>query len=414
MRRDKLIRTLLLLYVCTLALVRATAADHVEELTLERALALAEESHPELLAARAEAEAAKARRAQAGKLPNPEAVARIESAPFNRRTTDSAEYVGGVSQAVPLGGRLSAATEVAQREIEGAEARIELRRRELHARVHTAFAMALYFDAALTAFSNNLAGAEALTRIAKARVTAGDALREELARAEIEEVQMRLEWKVAEAARLLAVTDLVVALGNSSLRIVTLRGSLTNVLALADIESMAAEWAESPAIAVAESEVAAQQARVRLAKAQRIPDINFDLFYRRLQETRKDAFDTGMRIPIPLFANAKAKIREATAEANAAEARMTNVRLETEQRVRRARVQLQRALESARVISGEILPRAQIVLSDAEARYKAGEASLADVLQKRRDWTATQSKYLQALREVHEAWRTLKTDGPAR
>jgi len=39
------------------------------------------------------------------------------------------------------------------------------------------------------------------------------------------------------------------------------------------------------------------------------------------------------------------------------------------------------------------------VLTNAETRYRAGDASLADVLQKRRDFTATQTRYLEALRE---------------
>jgi outer membrane protein TolC len=48
-----------------------------------------------------------------------------------------------------------------------------------------------------------------------------------------------------------------------------------------------------------------------------------------------------------------------------------------------------------------------VVLHSVEARYKLGDASLADVLQKRRDWNATQTSYLQSLREVHDSWRAL-------
>jgi hypothetical protein len=57
---------------------------------------------------------------------------------------------------------------------------------------------------------------------------------------------------------------------------------------------------------------------------------------------------------------------------------------------------------SAHVFSTEVFPRA--------ARYKLGDASLADMLQKRRDWNATQTSYLQALRDVHETWRTVWMD----
>jgi outer membrane protein, heavy metal efflux system len=408
MTRD-IVRTILC--AAWIAAGSASGAERIEHLTLERALELAEQHHPDLAEARAASEAARARRAQAGKLANPEAVARIESAPLDRRTADSAEYVAGVSQSVPLGGRLSAERTVAERELEAAQARIELRRRELHSRVQGAFATALYFDAAQTALSNNLAGAEALTRIARARVEAGDALREDLARAEIEALQARLEMKAAEAARRLAMSDLVGALGQTSLEIGALRGSLTNALALPQIEAAAKAWANSPAVAVAKSEAAAHRARIELAKAQRIPDINFDLFYRRLQETRQDAFDAGLRVPIPLFAGARVRVREARADSASADARLESTRLESRQQFRRALAELNGALDAARLIGTEVLPRAQLVLTSAEARYRAGDASLAEVLQRRREWHEFQTTYLDALRQVHEAWRGVSQFG---
>jgi cobalt-zinc-cadmium efflux system outer membrane protein len=393
-----------LLFFC-FAVAVATGAERITKLTLEQALELAEQNHPDLVEARALTEAAKARRAQAGKLPNPEAVARIESAPFNGRTADSAEYVAGVSQAVPVSGRLSASREVARKELDAAQARVELRRRELHSRVHGAFATTLYFDAVLTTFSNNLTGAQSLTAMTKARAQAGDALREDVARAEMDEFQARVEMKSADAARQLALADLLAAIGRNAAAVNSVSGSLTNALALPAIEKVAADLAKTPAVAVAEADAAAQRARLQLAKAERIPDINFDLFYRRLQETRQDAFDVGVRVPIPLFT--RSRVREANAEAQAAEARASSARLNAQQQFNRALADLNRALDSARVISAEILPRALLVLTNAEARYKLGDASLADVLQKRRDWNATQTSYLQSLREVHDAWRAL-------
>ena len=407
---NQTMRTLISLGVCVATGFCACAfgAERIDNLTLERALELAEQNHPDFAEARANEQLANARRSQAGKLDNPEAVARIESAPLNGRTRSSAEYVAGVSQAIPLGGRLSASREVAQRELQVVEARTELRRRELHARVQGAFATALYFNAALAAFSNNLAGAEMVTRMTKTRLEAGDALSEELARAEVDELQTRSDTKIAEAAWRLAIRDLGSALGKRNAEIAALSGSLTNALALPHIEAVAFELTKSPAVSVAQSEAAAQRARVELVKAQRIPDVNFELFYRRLAETRQDAFDAGIRVPLSIFSRSGPRIREANAEAEAAEARLASTRLSQEQHFNRTLSELNGALESARLLNAEILPRARLVLTNAEVRYNAGDTSLADLLQKRRDWSATQMNYLQALREVHEAWRELR------
>jgi hypothetical protein len=64
---------------------------------------------------------------------------------------------------------------------------------------------------------------------------------------------------------------------------------------------------------------------VKLAKAERIPDVNLDLLYRRLEGSRENAFDVGVRIPIPLF-DSKRKIRQAEQELRGSEARFERVR----------------------------------------------------------------------------------------
>ncbi|HLF93760.1 MAG TPA: hypothetical protein VJB14_09860, partial [Planctomycetota bacterium] len=84
----------------------AAPRQELADLTLDGALAIAERTHPDLAAARARVEAAEGRVTQAGLLPNPELVARMESAPFKGGTTDQAEYPVGLSQRLALGGRL--------------------------------------------------------------------------------------------------------------------------------------------------------------------------------------------------------------------------------------------------------------------------------------------------------------------
>lgn len=388
------------------------SSTNFESLTLELAMEIAEQHHPDLFETRATLEAARARRAGAGRLPDPEAVARVESAPLRGRTGNSAEYVAGVSQSVPLGGRLGAAKEVADREQDAAAARVERTAREVRSRVHGAFATALYFDAARQGFSNNLSGARALTRITKARVEAGDTLRADLARAEMEEIQAGTEAKAAEAAWHLAISELAAAIGSSQAHIVSLQGSLDQVFALPRITQVLADSRTSPEVLVAEAEAAALRARVRLARAEKIPDVNFELFYRRLQETRQDAFDAGLRVPIPLFSRSGARVRETEFEATSAEARARSTRTSAQQALRRAVSELNRELDSAAVIKDEIIPRADLIAASAEVRYKTGDTSLTEVLQARRDLSAARTQYLQQLRAVHDSWRTLASLTP--
>ena len=47
------------------------------------------------------------------------------------------------------------------------------------------------------------------------------------------------------------------------------------------------------------------------------------------------------------------------------------------------------------------------MLKGAEARYAAGDISLAEILPVRRDWAAVQLSYLESLRDVMQAWAAL-------
>ena len=70
-------------------------------MTLADALARAERLHPELAVGQAQIERAEGLALQAGLFPNPELVARMESATLTAQLTEQAEYIVGVSQAIP-------------------------------------------------------------------------------------------------------------------------------------------------------------------------------------------------------------------------------------------------------------------------------------------------------------------------
>ena len=77
-------------------------------------------------------------------------------------------------------------------------------------------------------------------------------------------------------------------------------------------------------------------------------------------------------------------------------------------RLRESYLQLTAALANSRTLKTEILAKADTVLKGAEARYAAGDISLAEILPVRRDWAAVQLTYLESLRDVMQAWAELK------
>jgi outer membrane protein, heavy metal efflux system len=386
----------------------ANEAGALHNLTLDQAIRIALTNHPHLSEAHANIEAARARASAAGKMPNPEAVARMESAPLSSGTTSQAEYVAGVSQTIPLGRRLSAARQVEEAAVRGREKELEVSALNLTRSVRDAFATALYASEVLKAQTNLGSNLRELLRITKARVEQGDAPALDLARLEAEEAEHRLQIKEATYLQHEALDALATSLGDFRTPIQTLAGNLEESLELAEIRASTASVDTHPSIAAMESAAAAQRARVRLVQAERIPDVNLDLFYRRLQGTRENAFDVGVRVPIPLFGRTRSRVREAESELRAAESRLESTRNEIGHELHARELALERALETVEVLKADVLPKVNAILRGAEARYKVGDISLSELIVIRREATLNQMKYFESLRSVMEGWAGLR------
>ena len=374
--------------------------------TLREALALAERLHPELAASEAQVQAAEGRALQAGLFPNPELVARTEAAPVTGSFASQAEYVVGISQPFPLGNRLSAAHRVEALDRDRLLHQWEGKRWTVRVRVQSAFATALYFQRVIQARTEDVELAENGARVAHARLQAGDAIPAEVGQAEVERGQAQLARERAVSMYEQALEALATAMGSPTVRVESLEGSLAEERSLPSLDSLIVRLEQHPAVASAEADITVQRARLELARAQRIPDVNVDVSYRRLGEV-ENAVDVGVRLPIPLFNRYQGKIQEAGADIAAAEAKARALRHELTLELQASYRKLTRAIASATLLREEILPRAERVLENAEARYASGDMSLAELLPIRRDWTRARLDYLEALNEVMQAWAVL-------
>jgi cobalt-zinc-cadmium efflux system outer membrane protein len=387
----------------------STSTQPVENLTLEQALEMAERRQPQLAEARALVEAAAGRAQQAGAFPNPEAIVGAQQIPFSSDSSNQREYVAGIAQPIPLGGRLGKAREAEMLEREVRVRGLEVTRRDLRRRVHSAFAAALYQEKAFQTQCQISQNAHRAVATTKARVEAGDAAPDDLARVEMELARAKVEFQRSAAMREQSLIALAGAIGDVSLRVNSLAGNLDTTFEIPTLESLAASLSEQPEIQLAAASVRVSQARVDLAKAERIPDVKVEALYHRLEATKENTFDIGLSIPLPLFNRNQGRLREVRAEASAAEARARATQNELNLQLRESHAQLTSALATSRAMKNEILPRAETVLKAAEARYDAGDISLSDMVPVRRDWAMVQLTYLESLRDVMQTWAELSS-----
>ncbi len=381
----------------------------VENLTLDFALDMAEDMQPQIAEAKAMIEAAAGRAGQAGAFPNPEAIVGAQQLPLSGNQPNEKEYVAGVGQTIPLSRRLSTAREAELLDREVRARGLEVKRREIRRRVHNAFATALYQETAWQAQSEMHQSAAKAVAATRARVEAGDTVRDDLARVEMELARAKVELQRAESLRAQALVGLASAIGDATLTVQSLAGTMDATFEIPALESLVANLSVQPESAQADADIRARMARVDLAKAERIPDVKVELLYHRLEASSANTFDAGFSIPLPLFGRNQGKLREARAEQAAAEARARMTQNELSTRLRESYLQLTAALANSQTVKREILGKADTVLKTAEARYAAGDISLTDVLPVRRDWAAVQLSYLESLREVMQAWAEVKS-----
>jgi len=404
-----------LLFVAALSGALTAAANaaqptvkQVENLSLDQALEMAESLQPQLAEAKAMVAAAEGRARQAGAFPNPEAILGAQQLPFSGDASNQKEYVAGVGQTIPLSGRLSKARQAELLDREVRVRGLEVQLRDIRKRVRSAFATALYQEKAYQAQSEIHLHAGKAMATTQARLDAGDAMREDLARVEMDLARAKVELQRAESLRELALVTLASAMGDATLSVKSLAGTLDATFEIPTLESLAANLSAQPESAQAEADIRARTARVDLAKAERIPDVKVELLYHRLEASQENTIDVGLSIPLPLFNRNQGRLREARAEVVAAEARSRMTQNELTTRLRESYLQLTTALANSRTLKTEILSRADTVLKGGEARYAAGDISLAEILPLRRDWAAVQLSYLESLRDVMQAWAEIK------
>ena len=287
------------------AILASSSHTWAAEVSLPDALAQGSQNSPRIAQARAQAQAAEARARQAGVSPNPEISLEVENfagtGPY--RDTRSAETTLALSQRIELGGKRSARVAVATSErdfallsLRRAEADLARDIRVGHAELRAAE------DRAVLA-RDNVGQARELARTARLLVEVGRdpplrQLRAEALLAEAQAEEALAFGELLAARRLLA--DLIGS-GDSELS-----ASISG-----DEAVPGALPPETPSLdeQLAAAERDAAQARIRVARAEAVPDVTASAGVRRINDGRETAFVAGFSIPLPPIRKASSASR---------------------------------------------------------------------------------------------------------
>lgn len=376
-------------------------------LTLERVLELAGAVAPSIEAASAGVRAAEAARTVAGYRPNPTIVAETENVvgTDQYRGFRSAETTAGLALPIELGGKRRARVAVA--DAQGTRARLAaaVAAADLRLAITQAYVEAVAAERRVVTARDQAGIAREALRAASVRVRAGRASPLEEQRADV--LRINAEAAVERAARLADV-----ARGNLARRI---GQPITTPLDLAWFDrvegygpAIGVEPASTLALAEARADVTTAAAQIRLARAQRVPDVTVSASARRLEATNDVAAVFGVSVPFPVFNRGSAAVIQASAQRDQAEALRRAAELDVAQALASAEAEVANAATSARTAAGPALAAAQEAARIARIGYREGKFGQLDLLDAERTLSETRTAAINALAAYRDAQARLE------
>lgn len=352
---------------------------------------------------------AEAQVALARVFPDPTLSGGLAAVDISRRgqPTSLTLQVGGI---VELGGKRGARVTAAQAEVGVAQAQLEEFLRGLRGGAAGAFITVLYAQHALQVQHRTQESLEALVRLHQQRLRLGDVGELALVQARVAARRHQAEVLTAEVELQQAELALALLLGSAGADLAGLRvtGDLrVPVRSFVLEELLESARARRPDLLALRRGVAAAEARVRLARANRVVDVSLGVGATLNLRTEAEDFrqeqnatlNATLGVPLPFS-------RIYRGELQGAQATQAQRKAESAARALQVEVELRQSLVRYRAAAARVALYDQGLLKDAERvqqatlyTYQKGGATLLEVLAAQRTLDELQLSYYEALAE---------------
>ncbi len=407
-----------MLMTVLLACGPVVAADQLPEaITLEQALDLLEKQNPDSLAARLQIAQAEAERLAARQYPNPALSVDTNDIPVGR-TNPSGLSVGQtigstvrLDQPLVLWGKRRLRREGADLAVSAASETARDTLRELRAAVKDAFHSALRDQQLLAFATENQARYQQIVELNQRRFNSGDISEVEYRKIALENLKFLTETE--EARR--TVFESQQLLGRLTGASHGLMASGT--LAAPDVDIAAGDlldvaFANRPDFAAAQQARAQAAVALDLTRRERYPDVTVGADYTRSQFVEsgnlRNSVGFGFSLPLPLLNQNQGEIAKAEVALRQADTDLARLRLDIAQEVQDARAAYESTQRLRHTFESGYLDHAKTAVTAAETSYRVGAASLLELLDAERTYTATRTDYLDTIFSVRASLTALE------
>ena len=387
-------------------LVAANAEESIaprESLTLAQAIELATTRGPGVAALAVES-AALSSRSEAHALPTNYAIA----ADFENFAgtgaasgTDLLESTLQLSRIVEFADKPSLRRELGTAELGQLSAAQESRRADLAAEVARRFVRVASDQALLVTARRSAELARAARDATHARVAAGAASAAALSRAEIALARAQIGEQRAAQELASSKVKLSVLWGDPQGSFREAAGNLFDLTAIESFETYRQRLDTAPDLARYAADAGVEEARIRLAQAQRTPDMTLSAGVRRLEAFSDEALVASFSVPLGARRRADLEERAARADRERIDLERDARRLDLHATLFDLYQEILSSRAEAQALHERVRPQAESMLTTTSDGYRAGRFSLLELTDAQMQLIAVEREAIDAAAQFH-------------
>jgi len=374
-----------------------------EALTLEDVLAVADLMNPMLAVERKNIDLSTAEIWEAKLYPNPSILFEVQDYATKEGSLGNSTRTAGVHMPVVVGGRIGAATSLAEKKRDVAAVQYVWKRRQLLTDVKKAFVSVLAAKRSAELMSETRDLAKTLHDVTHERFKAQAIPEMELLKAAVQLATAESDLRLTEKVLAISVKSLHSLMGNVDFPKDKFAGDLRARFTTPSFEALRGLVTTlHPLLEAAAKSKEAAELQLSLAKAERIPDIGVELSGGK-DSSDESILEGGIEIPFPLFNRNQAKISAAETLIRQADLQIQAVRNELILQLEAAYREFTAAQDRVVVYKDEILPKAQKALDQTNEGYKLGKFTQLEILDSQRTLAEARTAYAAALHDLNKS-----------
>jgi len=369
-------------------------------------LAAAERNNPQIQAARQEWQSMQQMPAQVATLPDPQVALQQVNVgsprPFAGFTNSDFAYIGlGVSQDIPYPGKLGLRRELASKDAEVAEQKVEVMRRAVLSELKIAYFQVAFLARQSAILEGDRELLQQMEQAAEVKYRSGMGNQQDVLQAQLEQTKLLREFTANQlkVGKLQAELKQLLGRPQTSPDLVTEEISESAVTRTSD-ELLSAAQSNNPQISGARKSVDRQNIAIEIAKKDFYPDFNAQFMWQRTDPSQYRAyyqFTIGARIPIYRKKKLQPELAQAQIDKNRAQTDLEAQSQEVSSTLRQEYIAVEKSSELLKIYREGLLPQAKVELQAGFAAYQSN----------RQDFQALLASFLDVLKLDEEYWQTL-------